>query len=64
MSRGYDFEERDSDREQELKQAPPDRSPVAQGRGGGNSDAPEGDRLRSQRGLARSPVAPVPKWPA
>ena len=50
MSRGYDFEERDSDREQELKQAPSDRSPVAQGRGGGNSDAPEGDRLRSQRG--------------
>ena len=49
MSRGYDFEERDNNHDQEWKQPPLDRSPVAQGRGGGSSDAPEKDRPQSRR---------------
>jgi len=51
MSRGYDFEERDNGREQEQQQAPQERSPVAQGRGGGSSDATEGDRRASHERL-------------
>jgi hypothetical protein len=59
MSRGYDYQERDDDREEELKQATVDHSPVTQSRGGGSSEVPEKDRLRSQgeggrsRGLQR-----------
>ena len=50
MSRGYDFEERDDDREQEREQkAPLEQSPLAQGRGGGSSEAPEGARARPRR---------------
>jgi hypothetical protein len=49
VSRGYDFDERDERQQEPVPKAPPERSSVAQGRGGGSSEAPDGTRTRPRR---------------